>query len=287
MTQPTTYPNNITHHIHIDIKSDDDRDESILVDTNGHFSEPDDLYGTLKEGLQNFFDFKIKHHYSENMLMDFAITCPDCGESLEIVSKSEDHISMESLSREQCNGDQYKNDIAFDIPVPSGKMVFANDMSSLFALNNPFARENSPNHAKGRYHRSKQYADQGVAMFYTDNACISILLSENNTDVILHRMEDEDNEDNEGNDEMTHLWPFDFDPMTLKGHIFTAPPFTMMTDINNFKQACIDKNVDYDTIIESLNAVVVDVESGIYRCKNTHAKDEPAYSMYTKKMSNH
>lgn len=283
MTHSSLDSNAINPHIHIDIASDDNRDDSILVDTNGHFSNPDDLHLTLKQGLQNFFDFKIKHNENEDFLFSFSVTCPDCGEKLEIFPKSETHISMESLYRAPCMGEKYK-DVAFDIQVPSGKMVFANDMRALFDLNDPFDQANSPNHAKGRYNRSKQYADQGVAMFYTDNACISILSSQNKTDVILHRMADEESEEN---DEMTHLWPFDFDPMTLEGDIFTTPQFTMMTDSDNFKRACIDKGLDPDTMMKSINAVVVDVESGTYRCKDTHAEDEPAYSIYTKKMSNH
>lgn len=191
------------------------------------------------------------HPELERVRGSCLMTCYYCGEEVEfLVNLKTRHVVIEEKCRHAGGLDEYA--VSFD--VPSGKLVFANDLRDYYQVNDSY----DINRTVGIKRTTEAYAAHGMFHAFLGNTCPGIYQKDNRIAIGSPRYsEDADADGSYDKQRKNH-----HDHGKRRGGICTDLWWFCAADYNDLKSRAGD---DFDRLIKDHYTTVVTVKPGHYR----------------------
>ena len=223
--------------------------------------------------------------------------CSYCGERLffEIQDEFNYHIKPCTFAKGKAltnstpciKKHNYLDRQTIQLPIPSGKMVIANDMRSLFKeeevnfeskktftslIEDPVVASliehkgyPSINNAVGLYHNMCFWASHDLAYIQVGNTMPSIMVEKNRKQIVLRHFSTYEDEIEEGVIEAEYQsLGLSFTNEKEEGSIITGLWAVMAMDYDAFSHRCNIMDTDVEKALSSLKASVIEVDKGHY-----------------------
>lgn len=269
----------------INALSEADPEFKALMDASKKFVRPNhqkikyNLKGHQVHNLEIELDMRVLysivdsdiHHNNKNVILRFR-ECSYCGEPV-IVSYDGENV----IASVACNFPGGIKEVEFELDIPSGKMVFANDLRKWFAVQFDF----NVNTHSGKLKTIMSYESIGMAHGFVGNSCPGVYKIDNRHLSISGGAPEIGEEvwNDEAQDDLP-LSKEDADkiipPGKLVGGICTDLWWYSVVDYNDFKRRFIDMGnslTEFKSYIKD-RCDVVKVDPGIYKFKHFFDADD-------------
>jgi hypothetical protein len=255
----------MTHIRFIDTKGHNSYTSNSVIDlenTDLSFSEKShwQRLATLYANM-NKFSLLIK----EKLGTLTAQTCFECGKEYQFIRKGDTLVA-----HEECSHPGGLEAYSCTLSVPSGRIVFENDLRSLVDID----QTNFHRTALGRKKEAEAFAEKEIMYSFVGNTCPDIF--ETKDEIIVSN--GVCNPDDFGPDEkIPSPMPFEADIIKKHGNICTNLWAVCAMDYDLFLQKCLEQKKDP----EFFNIIVVDVEPGVYSFTHEKTQGDDERSVYS------
>jgi len=244
------------------------------IDFKGHYQFKKDIF-YISPNIFNLI-FQGKTLSKPIPIFSSVSACPWCGEKMQFAF---DGKSI--AANEKCKYPQGINSYSIELDIPSGKMIFANDLRNWFKVQGNF----NINHDIGCLLTTLAYEKVGMAHGFVSNTCPGVYKIDNKSLNISSKCMEE------YWDEKAKEWlPYDDEhlaknsiPGDYVGSICTDLWWYCIVDFDDFKYRFLDmggSKKDFNKYIKK-NCDVIDVSPGVYKVEHFPNRKEDYTQAHT------